>query len=307
LSWKVPANWEELPAQGMRVGSFVAKGSQGKVADVSIVPLGGLAGGILGNVNRWRGQVGLPAVSEGELAKLSQPVEIAGQKAQLFEEAGTSDNPETRTNILGAILERSGTSWFFKMIGKEAVVTEQKPLFLEFLKSVKFDGGGAEKTLPPSHPPINSGNPTRPAPSESNDGKPKWKVPSGWQEAPASQFVAGKFLIAGDNNATAAVTVSNARGGLTQNVNRWRGQLGMSPLAADEIEKHVQPLAVPAGKAMLIEMSGRDSATGQNARLVAAVVQQSDNTWYYKLMGDEKLVDREKQAFIDFVKSAIYP
>ena len=45
---------------------------------MSVIPLPGLAGSDLDNVNRWRGQVGLSAVSEAELAKLVQPVEIAG-------------------------------------------------------------------------------------------------------------------------------------------------------------------------------------------------------------------------------------
>ena len=54
----------------MRAASFRVAGKDGKQADVSVIPLPDPAGSDLDNVNRWRGQVGLPGVSEEELAKL---------------------------------------------------------------------------------------------------------------------------------------------------------------------------------------------------------------------------------------------
>src|ERR1051325_210679 len=43
LMWTVPHGWEESPPGDMRVGSFRVKGSDGKQADISIIPLGGHA------------------------------------------------------------------------------------------------------------------------------------------------------------------------------------------------------------------------------------------------------------------------
>jgi hypothetical protein len=37
------------------------------------------------------------------------------------------------------------------------------------------------------------------------------------------------------------------------------------------------------------------------------MVPRGGQTWYYKLMGSEQLVDREKDSFINFVKTAKYP
>ena len=78
FTWKVPSHWQEAPAGEMRLASFRV-GAEGKQADISIIPLPGLAGGDLENVNRWRGQVGQAPVGEAELAKLQQPVRIAGE------------------------------------------------------------------------------------------------------------------------------------------------------------------------------------------------------------------------------------
>ena len=141
----------------MRAASFRVAGKDGKQADVSVIPLPGLAGSDLDNVNRWRGQVGLPGVSEAELAKLAQPVEIAGQSASLYEQAGANPGSGDKSRILAAITRRDGTAWFFKMTGDDALVAEQKPAFIEFLKSVSFPAAVAQAQLPPSHPPIDGG------------------------------------------------------------------------------------------------------------------------------------------------------
>ena len=154
LQYKRPADWQEAPPGQMRAASFRVAGKDGKQADVSVIPLPGLAGSDLDNVNRWRGQVGLPGVSEAELAKLAQPVEIAGQSASLYEQAGTNPGSGEKSRILAAITRRDGTAWFFKMTGDDALVAGQKPAFIEFLKSVSFpagDGTGATAAIPSAH------------------------------------------------------------------------------------------------------------------------------------------------------------
>ena len=147
LQYKGPTGWNEVAPGQMRAASFRVPGKDGKQADVSVIPLPGLAGSDLDNVNRWRGQVGLPGISEAELAKLAQPVEIAGQSASLYEQAGSNPGPGDKTNILAAITRRDGTAWFFKMTGEAALVTEQKPAFIEFLKSVSFPAAAGKLSL----------------------------------------------------------------------------------------------------------------------------------------------------------------
>jgi hypothetical protein len=143
LEYRRPAGWQEAPPGQMRAASLRVAGKEGRQADVSVIPLPGLAGSDLNNVNRWRGQVGLPGVSEEELAKLAQPVEIAGQPAKLYEQAGTNPGSGEKSRILAAITRRDGVAWFFKMTGDDGLVVEQKPAFIEFLKSVSFPPAGS--------------------------------------------------------------------------------------------------------------------------------------------------------------------
>ena len=224
LKWTLPAGWEEVAPAEMRVASFRVKGAEGKQADVSIVPLSGMAGGALANVNRWRDQLGLAAITEGALSKIAEPVEIGGRPAKLFEQAGKLPASSEPARILGAIQDRDGTTWFFKMTGDDQLVAGQKPAFIGFLKSLSFAVTPSTSELPPSHPPLDSTAVTAtqlPGASGSGEAKPKWQVPAGWKET-SGQFLVAKFLLSGPDDTRAAVNVSVTGGGLVANVNRWR-------------------------------------------------------------------------------------
>jgi len=313
LTWTTPAGWEQKSPGEMRVASFGIVGANGKLADVSVIPLPGGAGGDLPNVNRWRGQVGLAPVAEAELPALAQAVEIAGQPAKLYQFDGQNPGSGEPMSVLSAVALHNGTTWFFKMTGDVGVVTKQRTAFIEFLKSVKFaqpstmsELTGAA-SLPPSHPPIGgSAMPETPTGTAiSSEGKPDWQVPAGWREVGGGQFLIAKFLLAGDGGAQAAVNVSRSAGdggGLAANVNRWRGQLGLPAIS----EILTTPLEVAGGKADLVDFAGTDARSGQPARLVGALVPQGDQTWFYKLMGDEKIVEAQKSAFVKFVQSVKY-
>ena len=312
LQWKLPTDWTEAPPGEMRLASFRVAGKDGKLADMGIIPLPGLVGRDLDNVNRWRESVGLPNVKEEDLGKLAEPVEVGGQTGQLYDQAGVNPGSGDKTRILAAILRRDGVAWFFKMNGDDDLVAQQKPAFLEFLKSVRFAPANSMAGLPPSHPPLDGGSamaaPMGSAPVSAG-AKPDWQVPAGWQEVPGGQFLLAKFAISGSATSQATVNVSvSARdgGGPAANVNRWRGQLGLAPATEADVQSSLQDFALPSGKASLADLSGTDPRTGRPARLLAVMVPQAGQTWFYKLMGDEQLVEQQKEAFTQFVRTAKY-
>jgi hypothetical protein len=159
LRFQVPPGWEEAPLGELRVASFRVVGKGGKLAEVGVIRMPGLMGSDLISLNRWRGQVGLPAVTEEELPKLANPVEIGGKPARLFEQAGENPGSGEKSRILVAIQKRDGIAWFFKIVGDDKLVAQQKPAFLEFLKSVRLPEPMAQPALPPSHVPIGKGTP----------------------------------------------------------------------------------------------------------------------------------------------------
>ena len=312
LQYTLPAGWEKKALTQMRVASFGIS-QAGKQADVSVIPLGGMAGNDPANVNRWRGQVGLDSMADAELSKLAEKITVGEQPADLYDLAGTSPGSGDAERIIGVILHRDNTAWFFKMTGEARLVEKQKPAFIAFLKSVQFGGLAAPSTmdlsqLPPSHPPIGGMNPGLQAASADAGDKPTWIIPAGWQEGQFAQFLVAKYVIAGTSGAQAAVNVSSLAGdggGLLPNINRWRQQLGLTPVDEAGLNKIVSTIDASGGKATMIEFSGTNG--GKPARLIGVVLPLGGQTWFYKLMGDADLVAQQKDMLVKFVQSAKYP
>ncbi len=314
-----PEGWTAVSPGQMRVASFAIKDVDGKQADVSVIPLPGSAGGIPANVNRWRGQVGLPPATEDEIKQMAEAIQISGQPADLYDMAGTNTSSSEAVRILASIQNRDDMAWFFKMTGDDQLVAKQKSNFVAYLKTFDPRTAPGPSTLPPSHPPIESsalppGHPEIGAPpaaggEPAREGQPQWQVPSGWTEVPGGQFLVAKFMLSGAAGAQAAVNVSKSAGqggGLEENVNRWRKQLALSPLTAAELAKSVQSIPTPGGQASAVEMTGTDGKTGQPAKLVGVMLSRNDESWFYKLMGDSQVVETHKDEFLKFVQSVKY-
>lgn len=307
--WTLPSGWTEQPASGMRVGSFTVIGKDGQQADVSIIPLSGQAGSDLDNVNRWRAQVGLQPVAAGELAALTEKVSIGESEGALFQMSGTSPETSKPTRLLGAILAQGGTTWFFKMLGSDTLVAEQKPAFQQFLKSISFHAAGEHAQTATAPAPPASIVPQHTATSSK---LPAWEVPGSWQEQPATTMLLARFAMKDQSSGKADVTVSalsGEGGGLLANVNRWRTQqLGLGPIDTAELAKVVSPLEVNGIKATLVEMANPKPSSGGGAkRIVVALVPHGGQTWFFKLLGDDAVVAKEKAALLKFVQSVRFP
>lgn len=136
LDYDLPEGWKEQSAAGkMWLAGFRVE-ADGQVAEITVTPLGGLAGGIAGNVNRWRGQVGLPEASEEQIVKASQTIEVAGVKSTYVDLAG----PQGR-RMLAVISPRGENTWFIKMLGPSDLVGKQRAAFESFAKSLRIGGG----------------------------------------------------------------------------------------------------------------------------------------------------------------------
>src|ERR1035437_10158912 len=124
----------------MRIGSFLIKGTHGQTADVSVVPLSGLAGGDLGNINRWRGQINLGPISDADLSAQSETIAPAGRKMLYVDFVSREPliNNQHKKRLMAAIYHQGERSWFFKMVGEDATVLSAKPALLQFLKSLQF-------------------------------------------------------------------------------------------------------------------------------------------------------------------------
>jgi hypothetical protein len=134
LVWTAPSQWKAQPAGAMRKGSYTITGPGDATADLSITAFPSSVGGELANINRWRGQVDLPPINDGELERAVTRVEHNGLKFGIVDLGGGGAAPK---RILGAWAPFAGGTWFFKIIGPDALVISQKSAFTEFIATVK--------------------------------------------------------------------------------------------------------------------------------------------------------------------------
>ena len=127
LLWQAPPDWQTLPGTAMRKGSYGVGGG----AEVAITAFPGDVGGVLANVNRWRGQAGLPTVDEAGLGQATTAIDSNGLHFLVADCEGGS------APVVAALLPWSGGTWFFKLTGPADAVARDKPAFISFLRTVR--------------------------------------------------------------------------------------------------------------------------------------------------------------------------
>ena len=136
LSWTAPAAWQTRPASAMRKATFILTGaSASEQAVLAVTAFPGDVGGLLANVNRWRGQLQLPPVDAAALHSTLTHLDINTLHVELVELVGP-EAPD-RKRVLGAIVPVKGSTWFFKLTGPDAFVAGKKADFLGFLQTLK--------------------------------------------------------------------------------------------------------------------------------------------------------------------------
>ena len=141
-------------------------------------------------------------------------------------------------------------------------------------------------------------------------GGSEWVTPTNWSETERSQFSLINFEARhGDNTATISVTKLAKNAGLLNNVNRWRGQLGLEKIDQAELTETTRPFEVDGNSGTYIEMSG--TRDGRPAMTLGVIHSLSYRTlpeiWFYKITGSTDAVMKEKAAFEEYVRSARYP
>jgi len=131
IKWDLPPGWSPATASAMRYASFATE-KNGEKADISVVTFPGDGGSDLENVNRWRQQIGLPAVEAAALQSMIAAVHAGDVHIDTVDMAGAN------ARVLAAWTRQNGRAWFFKLAGPANLVEQEKPKFEAFLQSIRF-------------------------------------------------------------------------------------------------------------------------------------------------------------------------
>lgn len=146
--------------------------------------------------------------------------------------AGGNEEPAGPQRMLAAIVLRPAQGWFFKLLGPEEAVNARADEFSAFLKSLHFG----------------------------DDATPEWSLPEGWQEEPGSQMRYATLKIDGTPLEVSVITLPRGETDETEyvlsNVNRWRGQLGLNEIAANELQRETRQVEIDGATATLVNLVG---------------------------------------------------
>ena len=132
IKWVAPKSWTAQKTNSIRFGSFKLPTIKNAKGEVSIIALAGDGGGLLANINRWRGQISLPDQSLAEVqSELTKIVGKLGNFNYLLIE-----NKNSNKAIAVAFIEYKGKSIFVKANGDSSVVKKSISEFKEFVKGM---------------------------------------------------------------------------------------------------------------------------------------------------------------------------
>lgn len=127
----------------------------------------------------------------------------------------------------------------------------------------------------------------------------RWHAPENWTEEPAGQFQLAAYELGSGLRATVSMLPGEA-GGVAANVNRWRGQVGLEPIAESQISGTTVQGFQGEGDLRLYELlgtSGDSSASG----ILAGILRLPGETWFFKLSGPVALLAEKRPEFVRFL------
>ena len=296
LQWKTPEGWAAAPSSDLRLINFRV-GPRGE-AECYLTILPGGRGGVAANVNRWRGQLGLEPVPEGDIARLPT-LSLLGREAVFVSLDGTfigmdGTAPREDYRLLGLIGENQGHLQFVKMTGPRKLLEAEVDKFATFCASIApaspNNAGGEETTAGPGHE------------------KLEWQTPASWRpvDHPSSMRLA-TFACGADADVECSVTVlDGAAGGTAANLNRWCRQLGQPPLTEEELAalRRVTVLGQPSPMLTVGgDYQGMGGETQSGALLAGVVCVLPGQVLFVKMIGPQAAARAQLDNFVAFAES----
>jgi hypothetical protein len=289
VTWRALPDWKMEEAGQFLTAAYLVP----DLGRLTVSQLGGDGGGLAANVNRWRGQVNMKPLPDEEVAGQPMPVTGSSREMLLFN-LNPDEAPAEAEGIFAAVLPLGTETWYFKLTGPSTRLREKGgEVFMAFLGGVRIAGENAPPPAAPSAPKI------------------RVTAPDGWEASEGSSMRVASFAVKGEDGATADVSViplPGDSGSVLENVNRWRGQVQLPPLASADDPALGTEMDGTGGKFFVTHMvSAEPLEDGKKAAISTAILKAEGTTWFFKITGDASLVEANREKFETFARSAIFP
>ncbi|MEE8467324.1 MAG: hypothetical protein V3T22_02655 [Planctomycetota bacterium] len=294
--YDLPAGWEELPTTSMRLVNLRPAGDPG--AECSLIFLTGDGGGLVANVNRWRGQMGLGELDAAGVNALPTRALLGTGASWVDLEgayAGMGGEGRAGWALLGLVGhgDRDGVH-YLKFTGPADLVNRERENFELFLTSLSQHTGAHGETG------------SAPAAGDSTTaGGLRWTAPEGWQQEGARSMRLVSFRVAQATECYVTLLAGDG-GGLVPNLNRWRTQLGGAPLTPAELDA-LPTVNILGQDCPVLEVSGdftgMEGPTRAGQGLLGTVCIRSVGALFVKMVGPTAEIEVERERFMAFAQS----
>ncbi|NKB24700.1 MAG: hypothetical protein GKR87_10075 [Kiritimatiellae bacterium] len=136
----------------------------------------------------------------------------------------------------------------------------------------------------------------------------RWVPPEHWIEQPLVGLRQGSFRVQGTSGYEGDVSIIGLKGdagGVLANVNLWRQQLHLSPIAKSNLPAIISGINVGGEESVMVDLTSEKNIIKEThqGRIMASIIPQSDMTWFIKIAGETKLVEKEKSTYLSFLKT----
>lgn len=278
VEWVTPDSWTEQETTGsVRIATFQSENG----IEIAVTAFPGDVGGLLANINRWRGQIGLPPTDEQGMVEDIQITETG--------RVVVVDIPAEEVRLIGTLVNvGDGKTWFVKAIGDTADIELIKADLVRFSESFILVDAGHDHSEHDGH------DHAAHAP-ESQSSSSGWRIPREWtpDQTLSSMMIAGFTT---DSGARITLTsLSGDGGGTLSNVNRWRGQVELPQVASMDD----QPVKVLVDGSLLVDLLSEDG----ERRIVAGLMPIEGQTLFFKMTGSQEQTDPEMVRFEEFINA----
>lgn len=171
-----------------------------------------------------------------------------------------------------------------------------------------------QPSMPANHPPTGGNAPTATASSPGNmqvlpgmqeaaAAAPgiQFTIPEGWTDTGATGMRKANLKVSDANGSAeiTALTFPGDVGGRLANINRWRGQVGLDNVTADELPAFTEGYTISGHRGLYLKLEGGDKS------LLGGILPFHGNTWFFKMIGDSPTVlanEATMKAFLDSVQ-----
>ena len=278
----LPEGWVMNPRNDIAMAEFVSPAASGNikftVTVLAMPPADQWQGYLLSNINRWRGQLKLPDITEStlndELISVNRPDSLL--PGYIFDAIGSGS---------GA-MSPPGTT-------PSSPPTPPSPA----TQTPTSESGNVPSSPPP-----------RVDTSEAKKPELKYELPEGWKSAPGTPFRLATFAIAspeGEGEVTVSMAVDNPMGNTMmwyQQISRESDPEKIKTMAESTVSK-AEKITATLGEGVLYTIRDSEQVDAPMLMVASLPSEREELHVFVKLRGPAKLVDAQRGNLMQFVQS----